>query len=117
MENILYKTRTYLVGHMQYANGRDWRDYVEGELAGVFGLWFAVRHYAGKTCEVDHVYIKPEYRNQGLGKQAFQWIYDYAREQGCETSELNAYVHNFPSHKFYMNENYVIKGYHFLKKL
>ncbi|MEE3225156.1 MAG: GNAT family N-acetyltransferase, partial [Bacteroidota bacterium] len=27
------------------------------------------------------------------------------------------YVHNFPSHKFYMNENYVIKGYHFLKKL
>ncbi|EAQ50840.1 putative acetyltransferase [Leeuwenhoekiella blandensis MED217] len=91
--------------------------YVEGELAGVFGLWFAVRHYAGKTCEVDHVYIKPEYRNQGLGKQAFQWIYDYAREQGCETSELNAYVHNFPSHKFYMNENYVIKGYHFLKKL
>ena len=33
MENLLYKTRTYLVGHMQYANGRDWREYVEGELA------------------------------------------------------------------------------------
>jgi nucleoside 2-deoxyribosyltransferase len=32
MENILDKTRTYLVGHMQYANGRDWREYVEGEL-------------------------------------------------------------------------------------
>jgi hypothetical protein len=30
--NILYKTRTYLVGHMQYANGRDWREYVEQEL-------------------------------------------------------------------------------------
>ena len=28
----LNKTRTYLVGHMQYASGRDWRDYVEGEL-------------------------------------------------------------------------------------
>jgi len=30
--DILEKTRTYLVGHMQYASGRDWRDYVEGEL-------------------------------------------------------------------------------------
>ena len=30
--NLLSKTRTYLVGHMQYANGRDWRGYVEKEL-------------------------------------------------------------------------------------
>ena len=30
--NLLFKTRTYLVGHMQYANGRDWREYVEAEL-------------------------------------------------------------------------------------
>lgn len=29
---ILEKTRTYLVGHMQYADGRDWREYVEQEL-------------------------------------------------------------------------------------
>ena len=29
---VLNKTRTYLVGHMQYASGRDWREYVEGEL-------------------------------------------------------------------------------------
>ena len=31
-KNLLYKTRTYLVGHMQYASGRDWREYVEQEL-------------------------------------------------------------------------------------
>ena len=91
--------------------------YVDGLLAGVFGLWFATRHYAGKTCEVDHVFIKTEYRGKGLGKQVFKWIYTYALEKGCETSELNAYVHNFLGHKFYLNENYVIKGYHFLKKL
>jgi len=30
--NILYKTRTYLVGHMQYTDGRDWRAYVEKKL-------------------------------------------------------------------------------------
>ncbi len=26
---VLYKTRCYLVGHMEYANGRDWREQVE----------------------------------------------------------------------------------------
>lgn len=31
-ENVLYKTRTYLVGHMQYADGRNWREFVEEEL-------------------------------------------------------------------------------------
>ena len=30
---LLEKTRTYLVGHMQYANGRDWREDVEEELS------------------------------------------------------------------------------------
>ena len=33
MSNLLEKTKTYLVGHMQYASGRDWREYVEKELA------------------------------------------------------------------------------------
>ena len=31
--NLLWKTRTYLVGHMLYASGRDWREYVEEELS------------------------------------------------------------------------------------
>ena len=30
--DLLDKTRTYLVGHMQYASGRDWREQVEEEL-------------------------------------------------------------------------------------
>ncbi len=30
--HVLNKTRTYLVGHMQYASGRDWRKYVEEKL-------------------------------------------------------------------------------------
>lgn len=87
------------------------------ELIGVFGLWFMTRHYAGKSCEPDHVFILPKYQNKGLGEQVFNFIFEYAKEKGCETSELNSYVQNFKSHKFYMNHGYVIKGYHFLKKL
>ena len=31
--NLLFKTKTYLVGHMQYVNGRDWRTEVTEKLA------------------------------------------------------------------------------------
>ncbi len=31
--NRLYRTKTYLVGHMQYSEGRNWRDSVEAELS------------------------------------------------------------------------------------
>lgn len=91
--------------------------FLEEELIGVFGMWFMTRHYAGRSCEPDHIFIQPEHRNKGIGKKLFEFIYAYAAEKGCETTELNSYVHNFKSHKFYLNEGYEIRGYHFLKKL
>lgn len=91
---------------------------LEGEdIIGVCGLWFCTRHYAGKSVEVDHVYIEESYRGKGLGKQFFKWIYNYVKTKGCNTVELNTYVSNYPSHKFYYNEGFEILGYHFLKKL
>lgn len=90
----------------------------DGELLiGVSGMWFLTRHYAGKTMEIDHVYIDDAYRGKGLGKQFLAWIYNYAKEKKCNTVELNTYVQNYPSHKFYYNEGFQILGYHFLKKL
>lgn len=87
--------------------------YKDEVLVGVFGLWFATRHYCGKTCEADHVFILPQYRREGLGKEIFNWIFNYARDKGCQISELNSYVSNYPSHKFYLNADYEILGYHF----
>ncbi|MEL0457472.1 GNAT family N-acetyltransferase [Flavobacteriaceae bacterium SZ-1-7] len=87
------------------------------KLIGVSGLWFCTRHYSGKSLEVDHVVIDENYRGQGLGKAFFDWIYKYAKTKGCEAVELNTYVSNYKSHKFYFNEAFKILGYHFLKKL
>ena len=33
MSNLLHRTKTYLVGHMQYLSGRDWRDDVTEKLS------------------------------------------------------------------------------------
>jgi len=91
--------------------------YLNTDIIGVCGLWYCTRHYSGKSVEVDHVYIKEEYRAKGLGKAFFKWLYNYTKTKGYETMELNTYVSNAPSHKFYFNEDFKILGYHFLKKL
>ncbi|WP_296380802.1 GNAT family N-acetyltransferase [Winogradskyella sp.] len=89
----------------------------DDNLVGVTGLWFCTRHYIGKAVELDHVYLMPEYRNKGFGKQFMNWINTYVKEKGCNSIELNTYVQNYPSHKFYYNEGFEILGYHFLKKI
>lgn len=91
--------------------------YADTVIVGVCGLWYCTRHYSGRSVEVDHVYIEEDYRGKGVGKQFFKWIYKYVRAKGCNTAELNTYVSNYASHKFYYNEGFEILGYHFLKKL
>lgn len=91
--------------------------FTDNNLIGVTGLWFCTRHYTGKSVELDHVYIKPEHRGQGLGKQFMDWINMYCQSKGCNSLELNTYVNNYPSHKFYYNEGMEIWGYHFFKHL
>jgi len=90
--------------------------YSNNELVGISGLWFLTRHYSGKTIEPDHVVINSKYRNKGLGKLLFKWIYNYAQSIGYEATELNTFIHNVKSHKFYENEGYKKLGFHYLKK-
>lgn len=91
--------------------------YDNEKLIGVTGLWFCTRHYSGKSVELDHVIIDENYRNKGLGKEFMIWIENYVKDKGYEAIELNTYVQNYPSHKFYYNLGFEILGYHFLKKI
>ncbi len=84
-------------------------------LIGISGLWYSLRHYLGKSVEADHVIIDETYRGKNLGKQFFDWIYEYTKSKGCEAIELNTYTGNTKSHKFYYNEGFDIYGFHFVK--
>ncbi|PQJ19647.1 GNAT family N-acetyltransferase [Tenacibaculum sp. SG-28] len=86
-------------------------------LIGISGLWYATRHYIGKSVEPDHVVIDEKYRGKNVGKLFFAWIYEYTKKKGCEAMELNTYTSNRKSHKFYYNEGFEIYGFHFLKIL
>ncbi|WP_299003266.1 GNAT family N-acetyltransferase [uncultured Tenacibaculum sp.] len=89
----------------------------QDKLIGISGLWYSVRHYVGKSVEPDHVVIDETYRGNNIGKQFFNWIYNYTKEKGCEAIELNTYTGNRKSHKFYYNEGFEIYGFHFVKVL
>ncbi len=91
--------------------------YDKDYLIGICGLWFSTRHYIGKSAEIDHVIIDDKFRDLGLGKMFFKWIYHYLKEKGCEGTELNTFVNNRKSHKFYYNEGYEIFGFHMVKVL
>lgn len=86
-------------------------------LIGICGLWFQTRHYAGKSVEMDHFIVDETNRNHGIGRQLLAFVSEYARQKSCKWIELNTYVDNFPSHKFYYNQGFVAKGYHFVKEI
>lgn len=86
-------------------------------LIGVSSAWVTVRLYSGKQLELDNVVIDENYRGQGLGKQFLDWIENWAKEHDCNNVELNTYVQNSASHKFYYANGYNILGFHFVKKL
>ncbi|HLW31933.1 MAG TPA: GNAT family N-acetyltransferase [Aequorivita sp.] len=91
--------------------------YENERLVGICGLWFQTRHYAGRSVEMDHVIVGETHRNHGIGKQLIAFVVEYAREKSCQWIELNTYVDNFLSHKFYYNQGFVAKGYHFVREL
>ena len=89
----------------------------KNHLVGVCGLWYATRHYSGQSVELDHVFIEDAFRNNGLGTQFINWIQTYVKSKGCQAIELNAYIDNEPSQKFYERDAYKRLGYHYVKQI
>lgn len=87
----------------------------EDELIGICGLWFMTRHYSGKSIEIDHVVIDESRRGNKIGEQLIDWLNQYCLDNNYEAIELNTYVANTASHKFYYRTGFEIKGFHFVK--
>lgn len=89
----------------------------KNQLIAVSSGWFTVRLYSGKQLEIDNVIVSPSIQSKGIGAQFLTEIEKWAFNNGCETVELNTYVANSRSHKFYFKMGYEILGFHFQKKL
>ncbi len=91
--------------------------YHDDELIGICGLWILIKYYVGRHLELDNVYIKPEYRDQGIGKKLDAWLKEFALSRGCEAIELNCYVNNEKGRNFWESNEYNPIGIHYQKKL
>ena len=91
--------------------------YNSDKLIGVSSGWLTIRIYSGRQLEVDNVIIDSSAQSQGFGKIFFGFIESWAKQHKCETIELNTYVQNSKSHKFYFNNGFSILGFHFRKQI
>jgi GNAT superfamily N-acetyltransferase len=89
----------------------------DGQLIGISSGWTTIKFYSGKQLEVDNVIIDEAYQSKGIGKLFFEYIEDWAKKHSYKTIELNTYVQNSKSHKFYFNQGFTILGFHFWKQI
>ncbi|MBT5229268.1 MAG: GNAT family N-acetyltransferase [Methylococcales bacterium] len=99
------------------AHGYECVGLFDGEhLVGICGVWVLYKYYVGKHLELDNVFIKPEYRGQGLSAQLNEWLLALAESKGCEAIELNCYVDNALAKQFWSQNGFDLIGLHYQKK-
>ena len=87
------------------------------ECLGITGCWSGTKLWSGKYLEIDNFIVHPEHRSKGIGKMMTDFIDRKAKDTGCTMIVLDAFTGNFTAHRFYYNQGYVPKGFHFLKIL
>ena len=89
----------------------------ENECIAISGFWIGNKLWVGKYLELDNIIVLEKYRSQGIGKLMFDFLEKKAKEQQCNMLSLDSYTNNFSAHKFFYNEGYAPRGFHFIKLL
>ncbi len=92
--------------------------YVEkGKYLGLCGFWHGTRFWCGDFIDLDNVVVDEKARAKGIGKAMVAWVEKEAKRLKCDQMGLDCYVTHHPAHHFYMRQDYIIKGYHFIKPI
>lgn len=89
----------------------------EETCVGISGYWTATKLWCGKYIELDNFIVHPDHRSKGIGKIITDYIDNKAEEIGCTNIVLDAFTTNFAAHRFYYNQGFGPKGFHFVKIL
>lgn len=87
------------------------------ECVGLTGLWYGIKLWSGKYLEIDNFIVHPAHRNKGIGTILTDYVNQKATDLGCTMIVLDAYTQNFTAHRFYYNQCYMPRGFHFVKTL
>lgn len=90
----------------------------EGEnCLGISGFWIGTKLWCGKYLEIDNLIVSSKFRSKGVGKLLFDLLTKKAVEEKCSMMALDSYTANFRAHKFFYNEGFGPKGFHFVRIL
>ena len=84
---------------------------------GLTGFWTGTKLWSGKYIEIDNFIVHPDHRQKGVGKAMTNYLNQKAKELGCTMIVLDAFTRNFKAHRFYYNQGYSPKGFHFVKMI
>lgn len=84
---------------------------------GLAGFWIGTKLWCGKYLEMDNVVVHEDFRSKGIGSIMTEYLNQKAIDENCNMITLDAYTTNFGAQKFYMNQGFVPKGFHFVKYL
>lgn len=87
------------------------------ECLGLTGLWYGIKLWSGKYMEIDNFIVHPDHRSKGVGKLLTDFVNQKATDFGCTMIVLDAFTGNFTAHRFYYNQGYNPRGFHFIKTL
>lgn len=88
----------------------------EGEkCVGLTGFWIGTKLWCGKYIEMDNFIVHPDHREKGVGQTMTDYFNQKAKDLGCTMIVLDAFTGNFKAHRFYYNQGYSPKGFHFVK--
>ena len=91
--------------------------YINNECVGLTGFWIGNKLWCGKYLELDNVVISSKKRSNGIGKFLFDYMAEKAKNEGCTMLALDSYTSNFKAHKFFYNQGYAPRGFHFINIL
>jgi GNAT superfamily N-acetyltransferase len=81
---------------------------------GLSGFWLGTKLWCGKYLELDNIVVKKSHRSLGVGKMLFDFLHKKGLEEGVTMLALDSYTSNFKAHKFFYNEGFAPRGFHFI---
>jgi len=110
------KYKTYLEAMIPH-NYTQVAIFEDQECIGLTGLWYGIKLWSGKYMEIDNFIVHPEHRSKGIGKLLTDFVHQKATDSDCTMIVLDAFTGNFTAHRFYYNQGYNPRGFHFIKTL
>lgn len=89
----------------------------DNECIAISGYWLGTKLWCGPYLELDNVIVCQSARGTGAGKLIQNYLEEKAIALNCHIMVLDAYTNNFKAHRFYYNQGYSPKGFHFIKIL